>query len=207
METPDPLSTGAVPVPFDHPFYFLRHGETTWNAAGKTQGQENSPLSDKGRAQADAAAEALRPEPIVRIVASPLDRARHTAEAVGRATGLAVETDPDLMECHLGDHQTEQHGPWLADYFRGEYDPPNGERFPDFCARVWQAMSRAVARGPGTLIVAHGGLWIAARTYVTVDPDLARMPNALPLHVTPGNGHWLHRICGGIDPDTPPPGY
>lgn len=191
-------------MPFDHPFYFLRHGETTWNAAHKTQGQENSPLSDKGRAQAETAAKALADEPIERIIASPLDRARHTAEAVARVKGLDVETDPDLMECHLGDHQTQPHGPWLKEYFLGRYEPPNGERFTDFCARVLGAMERAVARGPNTLIVAHGGLWIAARTRVAVDPDLARMPNALPLHVTPGVAGWRHRVCGGvvIDPAT-----
>lgn len=184
---------------FDHPFYFLRHGETTWNAAGKTQGQLNSPLSDTGRAQADAAAEALAGEPIARIVASPLDRAYHTAEAVARVHGLAIETDDDLMECHLGDHQGQPHGPFLAAFFRGEHAPPGGETFDQFRARVWAAMARAVALGPNTLIVAHGGLWIAARTYVAVDPDLKRMPNALPLHVSPSADRWAHRICGEIE--------
>jgi probable phosphoglycerate mutase len=183
---------------FDHPFYFLRHGETTWNAAGKTQGQLNSPLSDKGRDQAEEAAIALKDEPIERIVASPLDRAYHTAEAVARVQGLEIETDPALMECHLGEHQGGPHGDWLADYFRGEYDPPGGETFGQFCDRVWDAMAAAVAKGPNTLIVAHGGLWIAARTFVTVDPDLSRMPNALPLHVTPTREQWAHRICGGV---------
>ena len=38
---------------FPHPFYFLRHGETSWNAIRKTQGQEDSQLNDKGRAQAN----------------------------------------------------------------------------------------------------------------------------------------------------------
>ena len=183
---------------FDHPFYFLRHGETTWNAAGKTQGQLNSPLSDKGHTQARAAGEALKSEPIGRILASPLDRAFHTAEAVAAHHGIEIEPDPELMECHLGVHQGEPHGDWLAEYFRGEYDPPGGETFQEFCERVWAAMQRAVSKGPNTLIVAHGGLWIAARTYVSVDPDLPRMPNALPLHVTPASGMWSHRVCGDI---------
>ncbi len=192
---------------FDHPFYFLRHGETTWNAAGKTQGQLNSPLSDKGRAQAEAAGEALKDEPIARIVASPLDRAYHTAQAVARVHGLDIETDPALMECHLGNHQGGDHGDWLRAYFRGEYDPPGGETFRDFCIRVWEAMRKAASQGPNTLIVAHGGLWIAARTFVAVDPDLKRMPNALPLHVTPAPDRWQHRICGGSDPGPAPEAY
>ena len=185
---------------FDHPFYFLRHGETTWNAAGQTQGQLNSPLSDKGKQQAEEAAVALQNEPIERIIASPLDRALHTAQAVARVQGIEVETDPDLMECHLGDHQGKPHGPFLPAYFRGEHEPPNGETFPEFCKRTWGAMQRAVALGPNTLIVAHGGLWIAAREFVSVDPDLRRMPNALPLHVTPTAEHWDHRVIGGIEP-------
>ena len=170
---------------FDHPFYFLRHGQTTWNAASWTQGQTDSPLSQTGREQARSAADALCGEPIVRIVASPLSRARHTAEAVAAALRLPVTLDPNLMEVHLGDHEGGPHGDWLAAFWREDHDPPNGETFATFRARVWSAMADAVARGPGTLIVAHGGLWRAARTYVRVDPDLQDMPNALPLAVTP----------------------
>lgn len=194
-------------MPFDHPFYFLRHGETTWNAERRTQGQLNSQLSERGREQAQAAAKALQGEPIQRIIASPLDRVMHTAQAVAQSTGLDVETDPDLMECHLGELQGQPHGPWLPAYFRGEYDPPGGETFDEFCARVWGAMERAVKRGPNTLIVAHGGLWIAARTRVSVDPDLDRMPNALPLKVDPSPGHWKHEICGDGQPSTEPIAY
>ena len=181
---------------FAHRFYFLRHGETHWNLAGRTQGQLCAGLNETGREQARRAAEALAGEPIARIVASPLDRAHETARIVAEPHGLTVETDETLMECHLGDHQGEPHGPWLAEYFRGDYDPPGGESFPAFCERVWAAMQRAVARGPNTLIVAHGGLWIAARTRVSVDPDLPRMPNCLPLCVTPEPGLWRHRLCG-----------
>ena len=185
---------------FDHPFYFLRHGETTWNAGGRTQGQLNSPLSERGWEQARAAGEALKGEPIERIIASPLDRAFFTAREVGKRKDIEVVFDKDLMECHLGDHQDGPHGPWLAEYFEGRYEPPNGEPFREFCDRVWGAMQNAVAQGPNTLIVAHGGLWLAARQYVTVDPDLRRMPNALPLHVMPSADRWDHRICGGAEP-------
>jgi probable phosphoglycerate mutase len=179
-----------------HTFYFLRHGETFWNRERRTQGQTDSQLNDTGRAQARRAAEALRDEPVQRIVASPLSRARDTAQAVAEVLGLEVATDPGLMECHLGAHQGDPHGPWLQAYFRGEYEPPGGERFDDFCARTWAAMQRAVALGPNTLIVAHGGLWISARRHVAVEPDLPRLPNALPLHVEPEGKVWRHRIIG-----------
>jgi probable phosphoglycerate mutase len=188
-------------MPFDHPFYFLRHGETHWNRQRLTQGQTDAELNDLGRAQAERAAAALRGQSILRIVASPLRRAHETAKAVAAAVDVDVMLDPDLMECHLGDHQGDPHGPWLQDYFRGSYVPPNGELFDDFCARTWAAMQRAVALGPNTLIVAHGGLWISARRFVSVDPDLPRMPNALPLHITPDGEVWRHRIVGGSGRD------
>ena len=181
---------------FPHPFYFLRHGETGWNRSGRTQGQLDSQLNETGRAQAARAADALAGEPIERIIASPLSRARDTALAVAAKHGIEVECDDGLMECHLGEHQGGPHGPFLPAFFRGEYDPPGGETFDEFRHRVWEAMSRAVARGPNTLVVAHGGLWIAAQTFITVEPDLARMPNALPLHVVPEGGRWQHRTLG-----------
>lgn len=185
---------------FEHPFYFLRHGETVWNNQGRTQGQLDSRLNDRGHRQADAAGEALAGEPIERIVSSPLIRVRDTAAAVARRHDVPVTYDRGLMECHLGIHQGLPHGQFLPAYFRGEYDPPGGETFQVFSDRVWAAMARAVALGPNTLIVAHGGLWIAAQRFVAVDPNLPRMPNALPLHITPSKDRWQHRILGGIEP-------
>ena len=189
---------------FAHPFYFLRHGETHWNREGRTQGQLDAALSPRGIVQARAAARALAAEPIRRIVASPLSRALDTARIVGEILGLAVETDAGLMECHLGAHQGEPHGPWLAAFFRGEYAPPGGERFEDFCARAWGAMRRAVAGGPETLIVAHGGLWIAAQRFVAIEPALPRLPNALPVRVEPQGAVWRQRVLGAAQPDPVP---
>ncbi len=182
---------------FEHPFYFLRHGETGWNKERKTQGQMDSQLNETGRAQAQHAADILANEPIAGIVASPLSRARHTAEAVAERHDIEITFDDGLMECHLGDRQGEPHGPWLKAYWTGDYDPPGGETYAEFSARVWSAMARAVARGPDILIVAHGGLWLAARDFVTIEPPLIPMPNALPVHVRPEPRIWRHQVLGG----------
>ncbi len=178
---------------FHNPFYFLRHGETEWNLTKRTQGQTNTSLNETGRAQARVAADILKDEPIARIVSSPLDRVRHTAEAVAEFHDVPMTFDDDLMECHLGDHQGEPHGSWLADYWTGEYDPPGGETFDEFAERVWNAMARAVALGPDTLIVAHGGLWIAANSLTRVDPPLLPVLNASPIHVVPHESGWSPR--------------
>ena len=181
---------------FPYPFYFLRHGETEWNRTGKTQGQLDSQLNETGRAQAARAGEIMAGEPIERIVASPLTRVRHTAEAVARHHDVELLFDEDLKECHLGDMEGQPHGPWLANYWTGDFDPPNGETYNIFCNRVWRAMRRAVDRGPNTLIVAHGGLWIAAHEFVSIEPGLRPMPNALPIHVTPAGNLWQQKTLG-----------
>jgi phosphoserine phosphatase len=88
----------------------VRHGESTWNAQGRYQGRMDPPLSDRGRAQAQALAQALDREQsatvpdarIRRIVASPLERARETARLCAEALQLKVEVDDRLIEISHG---------------------------------------------------------------------------------------------------------
>ena len=79
------------------PFWYLRHGETDWNAQGVSQGSIDIPLNATGIAQAKAAAEQMVGLGIRTIVASPLSRARVTAEIVAEKLGLPVAIDPDLQ--------------------------------------------------------------------------------------------------------------
>ena len=182
---------------FEKPFYFLRHGETVWNREKICQGQSESQLNEAGVEQAHHAAEILKSEPIERIVASPLIRVRDTAKVVADKLNLDVIFDDGLKECHLGEMQGKSRGEWLADYWTHNFDPPGGERFSEFSSRVWEAMARAVELGPNTLIIAHGGLWIAAQEFIRVEPGLMPMPNALPVHVIPDGKVWNQRV---LDP-------
>ncbi|MDC7675684.1 histidine phosphatase family protein [Asticcacaulis machinosus] len=83
-------------------FYVLRHGQTDWNAALRLQGSTDIALNEIGREQARVAAQLLTGQGLTKIVASPLSRARETAEIVGHAVGLEVETDPRLIERNFG---------------------------------------------------------------------------------------------------------
>ncbi|GMG84734.1 histidine phosphatase family protein [Paralimibaculum aggregatum] len=188
-EIPEACPPALRAVRFAHPFWFLRHGETVYNRDRRLQGQRDTALSPLGRRQAEAAAETLAGAPIRRIVASPLQRARITAETVAARHRLGVETDAALMECHLGIHEGEAYPPWMPDYWQGRFAPEGGESFAAFRDRVWPAMARAAA-APGTLIVVHGGLWYAARSLVRMVPDIASMPNCLPLRVRPEGAAW-----------------
>ncbi len=92
--------------------YFIRHGETDWNAQSRYQGQADIPMNETGRAQARRNGEALRSLlPGIAhcsYVASPLLRARETMEIVRGAMGLEPSSyalDPRLKEIHYGDWQ------------------------------------------------------------------------------------------------------
>lgn len=79
-------------------FTFVRHGQSTANVAGRWQGHGDAPLSELGRAQAEAVAARLRRVAFDHLVSSDLSRAHHTALALGRA----VEVDPRLREIDVG---------------------------------------------------------------------------------------------------------
>lgn len=144
-----------------------RHGETPWNAEGRYQGQEDIPLSPVGEAQAAALAQRLRDEPIARAIASPLLRARRTAEIALGSRADMLTTDAGLMEI--------AHGEWeglLAteiaardgERLRAWRDAPDtvqmpgGESLQQVLDRAWPALQRACA-GLGAddtvLVVAH----------------------------------------------------
>jgi probable phosphoglycerate mutase len=79
-----------------------RHGETVFNVEGRWQGQSDSPLTDRGRAQARELARALADEPIAAVYSSDLGRAHATAMAVADVHSLTVRTDIRLREIHTG---------------------------------------------------------------------------------------------------------
>ena len=80
------------------PFWFLRHGETDWNARNLSQGNIDIPLNPTGLAQARSAAELLRNRGVDTIVTSPLSRARVTAEIAAEALGCLVVVEDGLRE-------------------------------------------------------------------------------------------------------------
>lgn len=81
----------------------LRHGQTTYNAAGIWQGLLDAPLSDLGRQQATGAAAALSEHNFDVIYASDLERAADTAKALGAAVGMIPVYDARLREIDVGD--------------------------------------------------------------------------------------------------------
>ena len=145
----------------------VRHGESTWNATGRWQGWADPPLSDLGRAQAEAAAPAAAP--VDAVVSSDLQRARETAElmaAVLEVDGLHVE--PDLRERDVGDFtgltraEIEERWPGALSGVAASIarDPRFGESVEQLASRVNGGLARLAARfaGQRVLVVTHGGV-------------------------------------------------
>jgi broad specificity phosphatase PhoE len=155
--------------PSDRPAYnftFLRHGESVGNAESRWQGQSEYPLTNKGRAQARALAERWKSEgaKFDLAIASPLGRARETAEIITSALNVKLELNPIWMERDIG----EMEG-LTIDEVRQKPQPPyttpydsiggNGEGDWELFLRAGQALHDLLQKPAGNyLIVSHGGL-------------------------------------------------
>lgn len=146
----------------------LRHGQSTWNAEARWQGQADPPLSAEGERQAEAAAALLDGFGIEAVVSSDLVRARRTAEILAAALGVgAVDIDPDLRERHVGEWsgltRAEIDERWpgsLGAWREGKLDrPPGGESNDEMATRVMAAMQRLTSRPEAVVLaVSHGGV-------------------------------------------------
>jgi broad specificity phosphatase PhoE len=142
-----------------------RHGETEWNRAGRRQGQLDSPLTERGLAQARAVAEVVAALPLDAIFASPLGRAAATAALCSERTGLPVTTLAELAEVHHG-RMAGLTAEDIERLFPGEFDRrsrdkyrwrfPGGESYADADRRVGKALACVgAAHSWCPLIVSH----------------------------------------------------
>jgi broad specificity phosphatase PhoE len=139
----------------------VRHGQSTWNALGKWQGRADPPLSPLGQQQAASAA--ARIGMVDTVIASPLVRARQTAEIIAEGIGVGpVNTDDRLIETDAGDwtgltfHEIRTGWPGWLDQHKW---PDNFEKEIDIVARMAEALIEIAARHPGASVVAvtHSG--------------------------------------------------
>ena len=147
----------------------IRHAESSWNAADRWQGHGDPPLSDRGRAQANALARELARETIDVLVSSDLRRAAETAAILGKARGLRPESTPRLRELDLGDwegltrDQIERTaGDALRRFDAGDLDvrPGGGENLRELAQRAFSVVSELVDAHPGRhlTVVTHLGV-------------------------------------------------
>jgi broad specificity phosphatase PhoE len=136
----------------------IRHGETGGNAARVVQ-TPDTPLNDRGIAQAARLAERLLVHGFAHVLCSDLLRARMTAEPLV-ARGASIQLTPLLHERNFGDWRGTPYSELTVDLFAPDYAPPGGESVEVFHARVAEAFALIVERrrqlsGP-LVVVTHG---------------------------------------------------
>jgi broad specificity phosphatase PhoE len=139
-----------------------RHGQSTWNALGRWQGQADPPLSALGRLQAEHAARTVGTVDL--IVASDLERARDTAMIISEAIGVGpVVIEPDLRERDAGEWsgltRDEIEVAWPGYLERGDR-PPGWEPQDQLIERALGVIERIHDEygGGEVLVITHGGV-------------------------------------------------
>jgi broad specificity phosphatase PhoE len=176
--------------------YYIRHGETAWNAAGRFQGSQDIPLNDLGRTQAAHAGGILgallardgRAASSLGFVASPLGRARHTMELVRSALQLPpgeYALDDRLREIGYGHWEgstlAQQQASHPELYATREIDkwgvpPPDGESYASVTIRMrdWYQSLQG-----DTVAAAHGGTARALMVALGIETPMSAVDLAI----------------------------
>jgi len=144
----------ALPI-----IYLARHGETAWSLSGQHTGRTDIPLTERGERQARALGERLQEPDFAKILVSPSQRARRTAELAG--FGSTAEIDPDLAEWDYGRYEGRRTAEILAErpgwlLFRDGC--PEGETAAQVGARADRVIERVHA--------AHGNLLLFSSSHI-----------------------------------------
>jgi broad specificity phosphatase PhoE len=137
--------------------YLARHGETEWSRDGRHTGLTDLPLTKQGERNAQRLRERLTGLHFVKVLTSPLQRARRTSELAG--FGDVAEVDPDLVEWNYGDYEGVRTDEIRAnrpgwELFRDGC--PNGESPADIAARADRVIARVRAIKGNVLIFSSG---------------------------------------------------
>ncbi|HUI27081.1 MAG TPA: histidine phosphatase family protein [Candidatus Kryptonia bacterium] len=177
----------------------VRHGESEGNRDRRFTRTTEVPLTDRGRAQARAAAALIRARfAPARVIASPFARARETGEIIAAALVLPLDIEPAVREQHLGrlmgePYDSVLHDPTFDPARRWEWRPPGGESLVELQTRVAPALDRIAQAHAGreVVVVAHAGVIMAACAYVLGTWESVRsVPNAGVVLVEHHNGAY-----------------
>jgi len=174
-------------------FALVRHGETDWNRERRIQGSTDIPLNETGRDQARATGALLASRRWNAIVASPLSRARETAQLIAAEAGLGEpELEPRLAERDYGAAEGLT-GPEIDALYPDGADVPGREEREAVAQRAVAALHDLAARHPGeaVIVVAHGG--VIRSVLETVAPGHHRDP------ITNGSVHSFRHADGALE--------
>jgi broad specificity phosphatase PhoE len=150
-------------------FGLIRHAETLWNRQSRIQGHADSPLTARGKKEADAWGRRLNRIAWDRIFGSDLGRAVDTAAIINHHLQIPFETDPRLREQDWGEWTAkpadkikyeELHKLDKAQRSGWQFCPPGGEDRISVWQRSHNALVDAARQWPGStiLVVTHEGV-------------------------------------------------
>ena len=146
--------------------YLIRHGSTALNESQRYCGSTDCSLSAIGDLQVAQLGDRFTTIPLERIVHSPMQRCRITAEAIAAAQNLPMETIEGLQEINFGDWEGltfdeahEKYPEAASGLLKGDlaFTFPNGESAVDLHERVSKAFHSVLPINGPTALVAHGG--------------------------------------------------
>ncbi len=198
--------------------FFLRHGQTEWNAEHRIQGGiAEIDLNAAGVLQAESAAEGLARAGLSfdRVYSSPFRRAMHTAEIICSRIGGTPVPDGRIHEINFGEYEGTPYleGGYCDDNIRAAFENPpayvprGGETFEQMLARVQDFLESALKPLEGVcdkvLVVAHGGVLHAVVTLV-LGLDVSRFWEGRQrnccIHVVDLSGGRFTLVHRGLDP-------
>jgi broad specificity phosphatase PhoE len=146
----------------------IRHGQSQGNAEGRFGGHTDTPLSPRGRKQAQATAKALASEKFSAIYSSDLPRAIETASPLAKLTGVSLETTEALRERSVGvmegltfEEAAEQHPEQYQALLRRDFEHvlSGGESYRQTLDRASRQLDEAIEQHKGGRIAffAHTG--------------------------------------------------
>jgi probable phosphoglycerate mutase len=137
--------------------WLARHAETEWSKTHRHTGRTDVPLTDEGRRHAATLAQRIGGHQFALVLASPLSRARDTAEIAGY--GDVMELRDDLVEFDYGEYEgitTATIRETRPDWYLWRDGSPGGEMPDDVGARVDRVIAEALEAGGDVLAFAHG---------------------------------------------------
>jgi len=164
------------------PVYLVRHEESEMNVRNYSHGDGNSPLTEKGRQQAEAIAERCVNISFDTIIASSMRRAQETAEAISLRIGKSVESSdlfrerkpPLVLESNerYKEPLLSIRNTWLLSFYTDSSRVEDGENFSDIKKRAAQALSYLESRSEERiLVVAHSFILHTMLTHVIFGDD------------------------------------
>lgn len=156
-------------------FYVIRHGQTNWNKEGRIQGKTDIELNEEGIEQAKEARKILENYPIDIIVASPLKRARKTAEIINETKHVPIIFEKALEERGFGEFEGKigkevQDEIWcskILDNYNLNKEYKGVETIQSLCHRVWGLLDNLKQdyADKNVLLVIHGAVTRAINGY------------------------------------------